>query len=257
MEIITIPHDMLGKDTDSVNIFFYIRERGPDQIKLKLNYAQNMLCFMLRGKKEIVDENQRYQMDHEQIGLVTSGNMLMSERVTLRQEFESLLLFFSNDFLTEFLEKYEISLKNTAEDIDPVITFPKDDYLRNFQSSMKILEHDFKKRNFRVTKMEEILLYLIEKYPARMMSFISLAISKSQNNPLNQVVQNHKYDNLNTEEMAFLCNMSLSTFKRKFQELYKTSPGKYLISEKMKKAKILFGFLFYLICVVFIGKFLI
>jgi hypothetical protein len=50
MEIITIPDFLLGENKDSVNIFFYLRENGPDQI----NYSQNMLCFMIRGKKEII-----------------------------------------------------------------------------------------------------------------------------------------------------------------------------------------------------------
>ncbi len=237
MDVIKVPDFILGDNNDSVVIFFYIRERGPDQIKLKLHYTKNMICFMIRGAKELYDEYEFYRMDDDQIGLVTSGNMLMNERVTLRQDFESLLLFFSNEFLSDFLLKYEITIDDPSLNMAPVITFPKDEYLLNFQRSMKLLEHDFKKRAFRLAKMEELLLYLLEKYPDPTRGFISGAIVKEQNNSLPQVVQNHKYKNLNTEELAFLCNMSLSTFKRKFSELYHTSPKKYMIAEKMKKAK--------------------
>lgn len=237
MDIISIPDFLIGKNKDSVNIFFYIREKGPDQIKLKLNYSQNMLCFMIRGRKQIINEAARYEMNDEQIGLVSSGNMLMTERVTLRQNFESLLMFFSNDFLSTFLEKYEISIKVPLDELSPIITFPKDDYLLNFQRSMKILENDFIKRNFKVAKMEEILLYLLEKYPEQTLGFISGTINKSPDYALAQVVHNHKFDNLNTEELAFLCKMSLSSFKRKFYALYKISPKKYVVTEKMKKAE--------------------
>ena len=237
MDVIKIPDILLGENTDSVYIFFYIRERGPDQIKLKLHYTQNMICFMIRGAKELYDEYEFYRMNDEQIGLVSSGHMLMNERVTLRQDFESLLLFFSNEFLSDFLLKYEIIIDDPSRNLASVITFPKDEYLLNFQRSMKLLEHDFKKRAFRVAKMEELLLYLLEKYPDSTRGFIAAAIFKEQNNSLAQVVQNHKYKNLNTEELAFLCNMSLSTFKRKFSELYHTSPKQYMIAEKMKKAE--------------------
>lgn len=237
MQAIPIPDLMLGDNKDDVNIFFYIRERGPDQIKLKLNYTQNMLCFMIHGVKEIIDENEHYRMDNEQIGLVRSGNMLMTERVTLRQEFESLLMFFSNEFLAEFLKKHEIELPEQSENIAPVITFPKDDYLAVFQRSMKLLENDFAKKPFRLAKMEELLLYLIEKYPQQAIAFISNSMKEVPNNSLTSVIQNHKYKNLNSEELAFLCNMSLSTFKRKFFDVYKTSPKKYVISEKMKRAE--------------------
>lgn len=236
MDDITIPDALLGKDKDEVNIFFYLREKGPDQLKLKLVYAQNMICFMIRGVKEIIDGGQHYQMNNEQIGLVSSGNMLMTERVTLRQDFESLLMFFSNEFLADFLSKYEISLTKTSVDFTSVMNFPKDAYLSNFQHSMKLLERDFTKRAFRFAKMEEILLYLIEKHPLQIRAFIASSLSKSQSE-IPRVIQNHKFKNLNLEELAFLCNMSLSTFKRKFQDLYNTSPKKYVISERMKKAE--------------------
>jgi AraC family transcriptional regulator, exoenzyme S synthesis regulatory protein ExsA len=236
MEIITIPDFLLGDKKDTVNIFFYLREKGPDQINLKLNYSQNMICLMIRGRKEIISETERYQMDHKQIGLVSSGNMLMTERVTLKQEFESLLMFFSNDFLSDFLAKHEISLGNQSEIHTEVMTFPKDDFLLNFQHSMKLLENDFGKRYFRVAKTEEILLYLIEKYPGQARAFLSGSLARMVKNPITQIIQNHKFKNLNSEELAFLCNMSLSTFKRKFYDVYKTSPRKYVVREKMKKA---------------------
>lgn len=236
MNIISIPNYMFGDTYDSVNIFFYQREKGPDQIKVKLNYVQNMLCFMVKGTKELIDESSQYSMNQDQIGLVSSGNMLMNERVSLFEEFESLLIFFSNDFLSDFLKKYEIDMSDSAEEHPPVIALPKDEYLQNFQQSMILLRNDFDRRNFRVAKMEEVLLYLYEKYPEQIQGFISKSITKTQNRSLIQVIQNHLFDNLNSQELAFLCNMSLSTFRRKFFEVYDTTPKKYIIGQKMKQA---------------------
>jgi len=34
-----------------------------------------------------------------------------------------------------------------------------------------------------------------------------------------------------------LCNCSLATFKRKFSELYKESPAKYILLKKLEKSK--------------------
>lgn len=237
MDVLPIPDLLLGENTDELNIFFYLRDKGPDQIKLKLHYTQNMFCFMLKGVKEIINDSERFSMNDEQIGLVPSGKMLMNERVTLHQEFESLLLFFSNAYLSEFLVKFNVEIPEAGNDQSTVLVFPKDEYLLNFQRSMKLLEKNFSNKNFRLAKMEELLLYLLEKYPTQSKAFIAATIAKEKHHSLSQVVQSHKFKNLNTEELAFLCNMSLSTFKRRFQELYQTSPRKYLIAEKMKKAK--------------------
>ena len=234
MQILTIPDVLLGDQMQDLNIIFYRRENGPDQVKLKLNYSQNMFCFMIEGKKELIDDQKRFMLDDQQIGLVSTGHMLMTERVTLKQE---LLLFFSNDFLSKFLLKYNINLSDNMESFVPVTAFPKDEYLLNFQKSMKLLQKDFGNPHFKTAKIEEVLLYLLEKYPDNAKAFISGVLKNVQNNALAGVINNHKYDNLSSEELAFLCNMSLSTFKRKFYDLFKTSPKKYVLEEKMKKAE--------------------
>ncbi len=102
MDIIALPDYFVRGQKEPVTIYFYEREHGPDQIKLKLKYTQNMLCFMVKGIKEVMDENNRYTINDQQIGLLTSGSMLMTERVTLFHDFESLLLFSQMNFCQTF-----------------------------------------------------------------------------------------------------------------------------------------------------------
>lgn len=44
---------------------------------------------------------------------------------------------------------------------------------------------------------------------------------------------------LSVEEIAFLCNMSLSSFKRTFERVYEESPGKWLKRKRLEQAAIL------------------
>ncbi|WP_374755933.1 helix-turn-helix domain-containing protein [Emticicia agri] len=43
-------------------------------------------------------------------------------------------------------------------------------------------------------------------------------------------------NNLTLEELAFLCNTSLSTFKRRFMKLYGMPPNKWILQRRMEKA---------------------
>ena len=52
-----------------------------------------------------------------------------------------------------------------------------------------------------------------------------------------EVVQANLFEDLNLEDLAFLTNTSLSSFKRKFSQLYGTSPTKYFISKRLEKAQ--------------------
>ena len=51
-----------------------------------------------------------------------------------------------------------------------------------------------------------------------------------------QVIQLNIYSNLSVTELASICNMSLSSFKRKFAELYTISPIKYFMKIKIENA---------------------
>ncbi len=51
-----------------------------------------------------------------------------------------------------------------------------------------------------------------------------------------KVIQSNLYANLTIEELAALCHMSLSTFKRKFKEVYYDSPNRYITTKKINKA---------------------
>lgn len=51
-----------------------------------------------------------------------------------------------------------------------------------------------------------------------------------------EVIQSNLYANLSQDELARLCHMSVSTFKRKFKEVYNESPSKYFSMMKINKS---------------------
>ena len=65
------------------------------------------------------------------------------------------------------------------------------------------------------------------------------SLIKEKDSSFREVVERHVYSNLKVEEIAFLCNMSLSTFKRHFKEEFNASPGRWLMDKRLEKAKIL------------------
>ena len=54
---------------------------------------------------------------------------------------------------------------------------------------------------------------------------------------LQTAIENNLYTNLTLDELASLCHMSTSNFKRKFKEHYGESPHTYLLQQKIKKAQ--------------------
>ncbi len=53
---------------------------------------------------------------------------------------------------------------------------------------------------------------------------------------IRQAVTANMFYTITAEELAFLCNMTLSTFKRHFGKIYGTSPSKWILAKRMEKA---------------------
>ncbi len=49
-------------------------------------------------------------------------------------------------------------------------------------------------------------------------------------------IQHNIYSNLSLDELARLSHLSTSSFKRKFKEVFKASPKKYISQKKIEKA---------------------
>ena len=85
-------------------------------------------------------------------------------------------------------------------------------------------------------KLKEIILLLEQTDQASAIHTILGNLFKPVEFSFRQVIESHLYSPITTEELASLCHMSLSTFKREFKRSYQASPATYIRQQKLKKA---------------------
>lgn len=87
-------------------------------------------------------------------------------------------------------------------------------------------------------KVKELLLMLLNTNSdeAEKIKAILSDIFNPTQASFKEIINAHCYDNLTTKQLAFLCNMSLSTFKRRFLEVYNQNPATYIRKKKLEKA---------------------
>lgn len=86
-------------------------------------------------------------------------------------------------------------------------------------------------------KLKEIILLLINtdtKDAANIKSILGNVFTPSQVN-FKEVIEAHLFDSLTVEELALLTGMSVSSFKRKFKEMYQSSPATYIKQQKLER----------------------
>ena len=237
MSIENIPEIYFKKKNEPQDIFVYDFKMTNDVVKSKVNLSMNMFSFLQVGKKQVHFANTSKAVNNKQSLLLKKGNWLWTELLDTEAVYYCKLFFFSEKKLTDFLSKYTNDVKPYKEDV-PYFVIENDDYLAAFINSLSsttFTDHSFSDALL-VLKFEEIMLYLLNKYGSSFEYYLHSLISKEVS-PFKSIVESNVHSNLKLEEIAFLCNMSLSTFKRHFTNEYKEPPGKWLQDKRLQKAK--------------------
>jgi AraC-like DNA-binding protein len=218
-----------------VSIHHFIATRP--QVRNKIILSQNLICILLHGTKEIFGSHQSLKIDNKEILLFRSGSTIMWESTAENNRLESLLIFFSNGILKDFCNKYQLNLSGTKPNPSPVLNLKKDEFMLNFERSLVLLA-DKQYALLHKVKLQELLLYLVvQNKSGDFGSFVYHALGDSHQQKFREVVMLNANNGLTVDELAFLCNMSISTFKRHFMKTFQCPPKKYLTDKKMEKAR--------------------
>ena len=237
MPIENIPEIYIKDNQKKSDLFVYDFKMTNDVVKSKVNLGMNMFSFLQVGKKQVHFAGTSVAVNKDQSLLLKKGNWLWTELLDTEAVYYCKLLFFSEKKLKEFLEKHTENSKIVKEE-SPYFIIRNDDYISSYLNSLSTISEapTVFADNLLSVKFEELMLYLLQKYGRKFELYLHSLIIK-ETSPFKKIVESKIHSNLKLEEIAFLCNMSLSTFKRHFIKEYKTSPGKWLQDKRLQKAK--------------------
>lgn len=212
---------------------------GQDSVKNRIVLTQNMINLLVSGTKTVVYPDATAVVNAGELVVLSAGNVLTSELLTGGQQFNSILFYFSNELFNKFLIKYDHLLQSVIplSGKKSFLTFKQDNFIKQFIVSMQALmatESELPAA-VRSIKLEELLLYLLHFDPERFRAIQILTKDREQLQ-IKKVVESHVGQLITVDELAFLCHMSTSTFKRRFSEIYHTTPQKWLLNRKLEMA---------------------
>ncbi|RZL34936.1 MAG: AraC family transcriptional regulator [Pedobacter sp.] len=239
MDIINLPENLFEGNHNSSELQIANYEVYKIASKNKINLNKNVISFLLDGQKDIHFSNDIVSINDTQSLLISSGNFLMTELVGT-SSYQCLLFFFSQKNISDFLLKHSPQFNQNKPTITaPYFLIEKDNFIVHYINSLK---HSFGlhktiSQKILELKFEEIMLYLANKYGQPFFAYLNSLLTSERELSFKKVIEKNLYTNLNLEEVAFLCNMSASTFKRKFISIYQESPGKWFQQKRLNKAR--------------------
>lgn len=151
-----------------------------------------------------------------------------------------LVLFFIPDqFICETLKSRSVPIRKMDKDFDTVMHLNTTETLETFFLSMSSYFASTKEPDKRLLelKFRELILTLADDpHNAELLSYFCSLVNEPQSVSLKRVMDDNYCFNLTLEQYAELCNRSLSAFKRDFQKVMHTTPGKWLLEKRLNHA---------------------
>jgi AraC-like DNA-binding protein len=238
VKIYNLPDDFDAAEEHGAPVIVRSYRSGVSSRQNKAILHQNMVDIIISGHKSITNVENKTELVAGELMILSKGNCLVSEALPARGLFSSVVIYFTNQVFMDFLIKHQSLLKADApKPKTTILCWRQDAFISNYASSLQLLLDSpaSKTPELRQLKLEELLLYLLKLDPLKLQS-LSLSADDDEEMQLRKAVESNICNPVTVEDLAFLCNTSLSTFKRKFTRLYGTSPVKWLVGQKIRMA---------------------
>lgn len=204
-------------------------------------YVEDEACFMFVNQGEV---NVRTQDDYLKLNKKTA--MLAkcmnyffepSENdEACKNGIESVGIFLYPSLVKDLFE-FDLSTSNYKTDYN-VKKVEVDRLLENYRAGIDILldNPELVDEGIIRTKLKEFVLLVSKAQDAPSQLDFLAAIFKPNEVEFKTTIRHNLYANLSIDDLALLCHMSTSSFKRKFQEVFQESPRKYITRKKVERA---------------------
>jgi len=209
--------------------------------RMPKEYSENEACFVFvnRGKVSVRAPEAFLNLDVKSGVLAKCLNYFFETdrhqpENDLGIEVVAIVLYPS---IMDQLLDFDISLAihNVNYDIKQVVI---DELLENYKQSISLLiDHpELADEKIIEAKIKEFILLMTKSQDIKDQGQFLSNLFSPVNISFKNTIQQNLYANLSVDEIAKLCHLSTSSFKRKFKDTYAESPQKYICRKKIEKA---------------------
>lgn len=205
------------------------------------SYFENEACFVFvnQGEMSVRSHENYLNLDQNNALLAKCLNYFLETNEEQKKSSEGLevIAVLLYPALVKELFEFEIPKTNYSTNFN----FKKvevDRLLANFRESINILldNPELADESIIRNKLKEFVLLISKTQQAPSQLEFLAALFRPNDIALKKTIQQNLYANLSIDELAALCHLSTSSFKRKFKEAFGESPKRYIAKKKVEKA---------------------
>lgn len=234
---------------------YFIENQYPNLLKIDnllcLNYisktqstnvyartTMHSMGIIIEGSKVIHLSSEDVNIEKTDVFFLTQNNYYMSERLVDDSKYKSLLVYFDDKFIFDFINKYNIKI-NTKDEQSTVKASYKNDKL--FENSVQIFQEYLKidfNENLLKLKIEEIFLQALKHDENQMYSFFNSILLTSQDR-IKYILESN-IDLIQTlDDMCSITRLSENKIRRYIKKEFNQTPKIWLDTKRLEKAVLL------------------
>ncbi len=220
------------------NDLLFLNYDCPTKVKKAAKWSEhNYIYYVLSGKKTLHTPAESLTLTRGSIAFIKKGACIVEQ--FFDDPFCVLVFMMPDSFIHSFLKSYSPGTKPTYESSAPIIPIHGDKLLHMFYQSIVpyFTAEEAVPVELIELKFKELLVHLLRNPANAVLHNYFLTIKHQHATSISEIMENNFSYNLTLEAYAKMTNRSISSFKRDFQSIYKTTPGKWVIQKKIEHAQ--------------------
>ncbi|MBB4659595.1 helix-turn-helix domain-containing protein [Parvularcula dongshanensis] len=231
---ITLPDITLGRAPVPGVPSVYAHRADEDGDRLMISFSTHALSFVLSGRKRLFSGKRYVEVEEGGAVLFAAGHCLSTDTRLGPEPYRSLLFFFDDVFLERVLAKQGAQRPAPRSEEQFHTLHPSRQLAALRDETARTLATFPAMSPARIAlRLEEALLVLLETEGSDAFTVLRRPNGDDPVARVQRTVEGQWQRGLSTEEMAFLCHMSASSFKRHFRTAYGVTPGRWLVERRL------------------------
>ena len=234
MQVVHVPDaTLLQQKIDAGAISFVNYRDKASPFRNRVMFGCCAFSFIQSGQKKVYRAGESKVIGPGYGMLIPEGNSIIIEHSDTTEKYNTILIFFPAHVAKAFVAAHKSKIQGTAAQ-SSYVHFATNGYIGEYIRNIKSLidSQQALSQEMALLKVNELLTAVYEMSPTLLAGILCPAESVS----LKVVVENNLFNKLNLEELSFLANRSVSSFKRDFEKTYGVSPQRYIRERKLEIA---------------------
>ncbi|WP_419770573.1 MAG: helix-turn-helix domain-containing protein [Candidatus Marinarcus sp.] len=202
------------------------------QDMVSLRNSMHLAILLINGGKVLHLENGDISIDNSDLLFLSQGNYFMSEILGDKNSFESILLFFDDEYIFNFIQKYQIVLESKEQ--KEILLLKRDTFMVDCIKTINCYFQSQVNNTLALAKLkvDELFLYALSKDREKFSAFLN-KIVQTKSSRIKYILEENLDILTSVDDMCKLTRLNSKALRKEMMRIYNQNPKEWLDEKRL------------------------